>query len=73
MGKRGSGDPCAAEDASKWDDVDAHVRAGGGLLVAMCPWGFEQVRGITGASRDEAATLIPLLSPALDPTQTDME
>ena len=45
IGKTGSGDVCELEDANKdWHHLLAFVHEqGGGLLVATCPWGFEQV------------------------------
>ncbi|EGD77233.1 hypothetical protein PTSG_08326 [Salpingoeca rosetta] len=45
MGTRGSGDVCSLADAGEWKHVVDFVQQGGGLLVAMCPWGFEQITG----------------------------
>eukprot|EP00043_Microstomoeca_roanoka_P019774 m.229673 g.229673 ORF g.229673 m.229673 type:complete len:799 (+) comp17056_c0_seq1:2015-4411(+) len=43
LGKQGSGDVCPLEQAYEYQPIIDFVRSGGGLLVAMCPWGFEQV------------------------------
>eukprot|EP00055_Hartaetosiga_balthica_P005049 m.14186 g.14186 ORF g.14186 m.14186 type:complete len:811 (-) comp4271_c0_seq1:243-2675(-) len=55
MGKKGSGDVCMLDEREdqEWMELVAFVRNGGGMMVCMCPWGFEQ---ITSASlRTECA------------------
>lgn len=44
MGTQGSGNVCEIADAYKYKEIISFIQGGGGLLVAMCPWGFEQVR-----------------------------